>query len=109
MTFRGISQNVLLITDHVTLKDVSKTITKDLIVEKTNTTIEFYKKYFSTFDEIIFSGINPHVGENGILGKEDSVINDAIDFLKTIHHLKFSGLILVIHFICIMIQQRNSS
>ena len=64
MTFRGISQNVLLITDHVALKDVTKTITKDLIVEKTKTTIEFYKKYFSTIDEIVFSGINPHVGEN---------------------------------------------
>ena len=91
MTFRGISQNVLLITDHVALKDVSKTITKDLIVEKTNTTIEFYKKYFSTFDEVIFSGINPHVGENGLLGKEDFIIKDAIDLLKKKHILKFSG------------------
>jgi 4-hydroxythreonine-4-phosphate dehydrogenase len=91
MTFRGISQNVLLITDHVALKDVPKTITKDLIVEKTNTTIEFYKKYFSTFDEIVFSGINPHVGENGILGKEDFIIKDAIDLLKKNHNLKFSG------------------
>ena len=91
MTFRGISQNVLLITDHVALKDVTKTITKDLIVEKTNTTIEFYKKYFSTFDEVIFSGINPHVGENGILGKEDFIITDAIDLLKKNHILKFSG------------------
>ena len=91
MTFRGLSQNVLLITDHVALKDVVKTVTKDLIVEKTNTTIEFYKKYFSTFDEVIFSGINPHVGENGILGTEDLVINEAIDLLKTKHLMKFSG------------------
>ena len=91
MTFRGISQNVLLITDHVALKDVAKTITKNLIIEKTNTTIEFYKKYFSTFDEIIFSGINPHVGENGILGKEDFIINEAIELLKKNHVLKFSG------------------
>jgi 4-hydroxythreonine-4-phosphate dehydrogenase len=91
MTFRGISQNVLLITDHVALKDVPKTITKDLIVEKTNTTIAFYNKYFSTFDEVIFSGINPHVGENGILGKEDFIIKEAIDLLTESHILKFSG------------------
>ncbi len=91
MTFRGISQNVLLITDHVALKDVAKTITKNLIIEKTNTTIEFYKKYFSTFDEIIFSGINPHVGENGILGKEDFVINEAIEHLKKGYALNFCG------------------
>lgn len=91
MTFRGITQNVLLITDHVALKDVTKVITKKLIVDKTNTTIKFYEKYFTTFDEVIFSGINPHVGENGILGKEDKIINDAIDDLKNEHILKFSG------------------
>ena len=91
MTFRGISQNVLLITDHVALKDVTKKITKNLIIEKTNTTIEFYKKYFSTFNEIVFSGINPHVGENGILGKEDYIIKEAIELLKKEHVLKFSG------------------
>ena len=91
MTFKGISQNVLLITDHVALKDITTTITKNLIIEKTNTTIEFYKKYFSTFDEIIFAGINPHVGENGVLGNEDFIIKDAIEELKTKHILKFSG------------------
>lgn len=91
MTFKGHSQNVLLITDHVALKDVTKTITKKLIVDKTNTTIEFYKKYFSTFDEVVFSGINPHVGENGILGNEDSIILEAMAELKTKHSLHFSG------------------
>jgi 4-hydroxythreonine-4-phosphate dehydrogenase len=95
MTFRGTSQNVLLITDHVALKDVPKIITQKLIVDKTNTTIEFYKRYFSTFDEVIFSGINPHVGENGILGSEDKIINSAIDELKKEHilstGLNFSG------------------
>lgn len=91
MTFRGITQNVLLVTDHVALKDVTKVINKDLIVDKTNTTIEFYKKYFSTFDEVIFSGINPHVGENGILGTEDFIIKDAIDLLKKSHILDFKG------------------
>ncbi len=91
MTFKGLTQNVLLVTDHVALKDVTKVITKELIVEKTNTTIEFYKRYFSTFDEVVFSGINPHVGENGILGSEDFIIKDAIDELKTKHILDFSG------------------
>lgn len=91
MTFKGITQNVLLITDHVALKDVTKVITKELIVDKTTTTIEFYKKYFFSFDEVVFSGINPHVGENGILGNEDIIITAAIDELKKKHILHFSG------------------
>lgn len=91
MTFKGIDQNVLLITDHIALKNVAATINKQLIVDKTNATIAFYKKYFFNLDEIIFSGINPHVGENGILGKEDIVINDAIDDLKLRHKIKLLG------------------
>ncbi len=91
MTFKGISQNVLLITDHVALKDVTKTITLDLIVEKTHTALKFYEKYFHAFDEVIFSGINPHVGENGILGSEDKIIGTAINELKKKHTLLFKG------------------
>lgn len=91
MTFKGTTQNVLLITDHVALKDVPKTITEELIVEKTNTTLNFYQKYFYAFDEVIFSGINPHVGENGILGSEDKIISVAIDELKKKHTLTFKG------------------
>lgn len=91
MTFKGISQNVLLITDHVALKNVTNVITKSLIVEKTNTTLKFYKKYFYSFDQVIFSGINPHVGENGILGSEDKIVNEAIEELKKSHSVQFKG------------------
>jgi 4-hydroxythreonine-4-phosphate dehydrogenase len=96
MTFKGINQNVLLITDHLALKDVASTISKNMIIEKTKTTFEFYNKYFFNLDEIIFSGINPHVGENGLLGTEDSVITSAIDDLKSFLPVKniigpFSG------------------
>lgn len=91
MTFKGISQNVLLVTDHVALRDVTKCVTKELITEKTLTTIEFYKKYFFPLDEIVFSGINPHVGENGILGNEDQVIHSAVAELKKKSPLLFKG------------------
>lgn len=91
MTFKGINHDVLLITDHLALKDVSKTITKKLIVEKTFTTLTFFKKHFYSFDEVIFSGINPHVGENGLLGTEDKCINEAITELKKIELLIFTG------------------
>jgi 4-hydroxythreonine-4-phosphate dehydrogenase len=91
MTFKGISQDVLLITDHLALKDVSKTITKKLIIEKTLTTLNFFKKYFYNFEEVIFSGINPHVGENGLLGTEDKCIGEAISVLKKTESLIFTG------------------
>ena len=83
MCFKGIQQNVLLVTDHVSLANVSTTIDENLIYNKAKQTIECFKKYFFSLDELIFSGINPHVGENGLLGHEDKVISPAIQRLKT--------------------------
>lgn len=92
MTFKGITQNVLLITDHVAIKDVSSVISQDLIIKKIDTTLRFYNKYFYKIDEVVVSGINPHVGENGILGNEDSVILPAIEILKkTFSDINFIG------------------
>ena len=95
MTFKGIAQNVLLITDHIALKDISKTITADLIKNKISLTLDNFKKYFYPFNEVILSGINPHAGENGILGNEEKYINEAvIDLEKNygpIFHGPYSG------------------
>lgn len=91
MVFKGFSQNVLLITDHIPLKDITLKIDLELIVDKISLTLKNFKKYFYPFDEVIISGINPHVGENGVLGFEDRIINDAISVLEVKHGNIFSG------------------
>ena len=91
MTFKGLAQNVLLVTDHIAIKDISKTITVDLIVNKVKITLENFKKYFNSFDEVIFSGINPHAGENGILGDEEKYIKQAILKLEKSYGKIFKG------------------
>lgn len=83
MIFRSFNENILLITDHVALKNVSKSITSSLLISKTQISLNGFKKYFSPISRVCFSGINPHSGENGILGAEDILIVDAIDELKT--------------------------
>lgn len=91
MTFKGLAQNVLLITDHISLKKVPQTITSDLIIHKVQITLDNFKKYFFSFDEIIFSGINPHAGENGILGDEENQIKTAISKLEKSYGKIFIG------------------
>jgi len=91
MTFKGIGQNVLLLTDHIALKDIPKTLTVDLIINKVKITLENFKKYFSEFDEVIFSGINPHAGENGLLGDEEKYIKQAILNLEKSYGKIFKG------------------
>ncbi len=91
MTFKGLAQNILLITDHIPLKDVSVEITAELIEKKIRITLDNFKKYFYQFDEIIFAGINPHAGENGILGHEESHIKIAITNLTNSYGSIFKG------------------
>lgn len=91
MTFKGLHQNVLLITDHLPLKKVASSISEELIVEKVSLTLDNFKKYFFAFEEVIFAGINPHAGENGILGNEEKCIHSAITKLEKSYGKIFKG------------------
>lgn len=91
MTFKNADSFVLLITDHVPLESVPK-ISKEIIVAKTEQAINGAKKYFEALKTVYFSGINPHAGENGIIGDEDKIIIDAICELKDKNpDIKFFG------------------
>jgi 4-hydroxythreonine-4-phosphate dehydrogenase len=91
MTFKGLTQNVLLITDHLPLKTVPGAITETLIENKMKITLDNFKKYFFEFDEVIFAGINPHAGESGILGDEEKHIYSAIAKLEKTYGKIFKG------------------
>jgi len=69
------SLKVGLLTDHVPVKDVPSHITKELIIEKIDTV---YKSLIQDFriskPRIAVLGINPHAGDNGVIGEEDDAI-----------------------------------
>jgi len=64
-----------LLTDHVAIKDIADTITPQLIEQKTTT---IYNTLIQDFGirkpKIAILGINPHSGDNGVIGKEDEEI-----------------------------------
>lgn len=61
-----------LLTDHVPLKDVPSQITEKLIKTKIGTIKESLKKDFGIVKpKIAVLGINPHAGDNGVIGTED--------------------------------------
>ncbi|WP_179021394.1 4-hydroxythreonine-4-phosphate dehydrogenase PdxA [Winogradskyella forsetii] len=64
-----------LLTDHVPLKDASQTITEDLIKEKLATVIKSLKQDFGIRKpKVAVLAINPHAGDNGVIGNEDDTI-----------------------------------
>ena len=66
---------VALVTIHLPIAEVPKAITKDLIKEKLRIFNDSLKRDFNIQGpRIAVLALNPHAGENGLLGKEESEI-----------------------------------
>ena len=64
-----------LLTDHVAVKDVAQSIDSDLIRNKIKIIEQSLKKDFGILKpKIALLGINPHSGDNGVIGKEDDEV-----------------------------------
>lgn len=64
-----------VVTGHIPLKDVSASITKERLSSKLNVFLNSLKKDFGiTKPKIAVMGLNPHAGENGLLGDEEAEI-----------------------------------
>lgn len=68
---------VALVTGHIPLKDVSEKITKERIIEVAKRFNESLKRDFRVGrPRIAVLSLNPHAGENGLLGSEEKEIID---------------------------------
>ena len=73
-----------VVTGHMPLSKVSESISEDLIISKASMMISSLKKDFGiSKPKIAVLGLNPHAGEDGLLGDEEAkVITPAINKLK---------------------------
>lgn len=80
-----------LLTDHVAVKDVSSHITRELIEKKINTINKTLIQDFGIEKpKIAVLGINPHNGDNGVIGNEDdTVLRPTLDNLRNNGKLVF--------------------
>lgn len=64
-----------LLTDHVPVKEVSQNITSKLIAEKVDIVYQSLVQDFGiNKPRIAILGINPHAGDNGVIGEEDDTV-----------------------------------
>lgn len=64
-----------LLTDHVPVKDVASHITDELIRQKITTVSNSLKQDFAIpKPKIAVLAINPHAGDNGVIGNEDDTV-----------------------------------
>lgn len=84
MLFVSKDFRVLLLTRHCALKDVSKLITKELLIEKTERLRSFFQnKLMIKKPNFALCALNPHAGEHGVIGKEeDERILPAVEAIR---------------------------
>ncbi|MFY7743525.1 MAG: 4-hydroxythreonine-4-phosphate dehydrogenase PdxA [Flavobacterium sp.] len=64
-----------LLTDHVPVTEVAKHITEELIIRKIKTVKQSLVQDFKIGKpKIAVLGLNPHCGDNGVIGKEDDQV-----------------------------------
>jgi len=78
------SLRVGLLTDHVAVKDVAISITRELIEKKINIIHHTLIQDFGIEKpKIAVLGINPHIGDNGVIGDEDdTVLKPTLDNIR---------------------------
>lgn len=77
MTFFGSVYNCLLLTDHLPLKKVSSSITEAKITKAINILTK-YNSLFNDNKPIALLGLNPHAGENNLIGDEESSVHSQV-------------------------------
>ena len=70
------------LTTHLSLKDVSKNISKKKIINQVKLIKEFYKKNLKKDPKIAITGVNPHCESNSAFNEENQIINPALKYLK---------------------------
>ncbi len=76
-----------LLTDHVPVKDIATHITPELVKEKIATVSQSLTQDFGIRKpKIAVLGINPHNGDNGVIGNEDDTV-----LIPTLNQIKEEG------------------
>lgn len=110
------NMRVGLVTEHVPVQDISQHITKQAIISKLNIINATLKKDFGiSKPKIAVLGLNPHAGDDGLVGKEEEeIIRPAIKeakqkdvfcfgpysadaFFARGHHEKFDAVLAMYH------------
>ena len=81
---------VALYTEHIPLRNVTEKITEKALV---SFLIDFVKAIDSKNQPIAILGLNPHSGDNGVLGNEEFIIKKAIKKVQKITNEKFHLLV----------------
>jgi 4-hydroxythreonine-4-phosphate dehydrogenase len=84
MLFHSAQLNVVLATVHIPLREVATALTRELVVDTIRLTVSALPAFGIAKPRVALAGLNPHAGEDGLLGSEDEVmLRPAVEEART--------------------------
>lgn len=74
MNFLSKNENVLLLSDHISIDEVQENLNFRSILKKVSCSLDNFPKHRS-INEVYFAGINPHCGESGQISSFDTILD----------------------------------
>ncbi len=91
MFFSSPLMQVLLITDHVAIKDLSEILSEERIYKSLETFCRTLKDWNWKTGKILVAGLNPHAGESGLIGSEDERVKKSIKRIQDKFKIDITG------------------
>ncbi len=91
MFFSSPGLQVLLLSDHTAVKELSEMMSEELIYNRIKTALKTLQQWDWPTKRILISGLNPHAGEKGLIGSEEENITKAINRLERELKIVMSG------------------
>lgn len=89
MLLNSEAMRVIPLTRHIPISAIPSSISKKLIIDTTRIGIESLIKFFNiNKPKVAITGLNPHAGDNGLIGNEETqIIKPAVEYLQKKSHL----------------------
>jgi 4-hydroxythreonine-4-phosphate dehydrogenase len=91
MFFSSPLMQVLLITDHVAIKDLSEILSEERLYKSLETFCRTLKSWNWKTGKILVAGLNPHAGESGLIGSEDERVKKSIKRIQDKFKIDITG------------------
>ena len=83
MMFHSETLRVVLATVHIPLEEVSRALTREVVEDVVRVTASELPRFGFPSPRLALAGLNPHAGENGLLGtEEETVLRPAVEALR---------------------------
>jgi 4-hydroxythreonine-4-phosphate dehydrogenase len=91
MFFSSPEMQMLLITDHISIKELELELTEEKIYASLQNCIKTFHSWGMKFNRFYVAGLNPHAGEGGLIGTEDNRVEKAVKRIRDKFKIDITG------------------